>query len=160
MNIVFEGPDNAGKSTMAEYVSRTLGMPLRYSGGRETVPGEINVRAEEFMKLDGYVFDRHPVVSQEIYRQIHHGTCVRPILIDRFYRSATLLICCVSPIDEGLDGQIIKDYDKPEHQKQIQDHYQRIRRLYDEWAINRAHIIARKYGNYQLLTDLIKGAIQ
>jgi adenylate kinase family enzyme len=65
MNIVIEGPDNSGKSTLAREIARCTGKQLISSNGK---PQDIPARIEAMpMSATDAVFDRHPCVSDLIY---------------------------------------------------------------------------------------------
>lgn len=160
MNIIVEGPDNAGKSTVVQAIHEATNWPMRFSGGREKYPGEINARLKDFLDYSYHIFDRHPAISQEIYRQVHNGTAIEPPLLIDFYKQPNIIIYCRPCVEEGLQGQIIKEYDKPEHMEQIARAFEQLVRLYDKWAVVYAHVIRRKYDNLARTIAFIQGAIQ
>lgn len=157
-NIIIEGPDNAGKSHLVKAIADHYGWPVQISGGREKWPNEINQRVRRYLGFTSHIFDRHPAISQEIYRRVHHGTPIQLDLLKTFYKQGNLIIYCRPDMTEGLTGQIIKDYDKPEHIKQIKENFTRLVEGYDFWAVQQAHIIRRKYNDIGLTLRLIAGS--
>lgn len=146
MNIVVEGPDNSGKSTLIRHLVGALGIPLVPGEGPEKYPGEINDRVARYAKIDNAIFDRHPCVSQRIYNKFRVGTDVDYELTSDFYASKPIFVYCVG---RDLDGQILKDYDKivnasgVPHEKLVVDNHEAICALYRSWAERHATIIYR-----------------
>lgn len=158
-NIIIEGPDNSGKSTLAKALSMSTGRDIIYSGGREAFPGEINQRIRKFLKEKHRIFDRHPCVSQPIYVNIHNKTPVEEKLLAQFYSSPLILIYCRPRPERGLNGHIVKEYDKAHHIQQITENYEKLIFWYDQWALEKAHIIYRIGDNINQIIELVKGAI-
>lgn len=146
MNIVLEGPDNAGKSTLAKIIGDTMGWPVVGSEGREKYAGEINDRIKRYFQdyQEKHIFDRHPVVSQGIYRMLHHKTAVDEALEEAFYDANPLLIYCRPPsIERGLDGHIAREDDDDEYLKTVEDNYRQLVQAYDDWALKHAFLLYR-----------------
>lgn len=75
--IVLEGPDGAGKSTLAKQLSAALNVPIHHSGGPPKSEMEIierqkamidNLRNKELM-----IYDRVPCISDPIYGKYIRG---------------------------------------------------------------------------------------
>jgi predicted HAD superfamily Cof-like phosphohydrolase len=142
MNIVIEGPDNSGKSTLARSISSELGWPVKSSEGPEKYPGEINERLIRYLEMDRVIFDRHPCVSQMIYHLFNKTNPVPSSTIKDFYASSPVIIYCPGM---DLDDHTLKDdYDTDEHLEMIERNHSMICRFYDIWALKHAHIIYRK----------------
>lgn len=75
--IILEGPDGAGKSTLAQQLSADLNVPLHHSGGPPRDRQEIIARQARMNKdlLAGVVkvYDRAPCISDPIYGPIIRG---------------------------------------------------------------------------------------
>lgn len=140
MNIVLEGPDATGKSTLARFLSQEMQWPIIPSEGPEKFPGEVNERIRRYGLFDRVIFDRHPCVSQGIYSIFNGSTSPDQSLVFDFYDRDPILIYCTSMVQ--LDHET-KDHDTPAHLKVIKMNEQQIRRLYDQWAIDYAHAIHR-----------------
>jgi predicted HAD superfamily Cof-like phosphohydrolase len=152
--IVVEGPDAAGKSTLADHLAKFFHLPIQKSEGPPTYPGEINDRLERYSKLPPCIFDRHPVVSQYIYSKAFN----RPIDMDehwthQFYAQHPILIYC-DPLDQVYD-HVVKAHDNEEHLKQIHNRYDALLDHYRYWAIEHATIIYRIGESKDLIARLV-----
>lgn len=153
MNIVLEGPDATGKSTLARFLSQELMRSIVPSEGPEKFLGEINDRIVRYQQFDKVIFDRHPAVSQCIYSIFNGTTSPARELVFAFYETKPLLIYCMG---EGLAHETAT-YDTYKHLDMIEKNKQAIRRLYDQWALDFAHIIYRVGSPMGRTLNLIKG---
>jgi hypothetical protein len=146
MNIVIEGIDNSGKSTLATLLARKTGFPTQPSEGPPRYPGEMDERLLRYASMDRYIFDRHPVVSQNIYKVIRTGKDaegMREDLVQQFYDNRPLFIYC-DPLGRGMSGHNFHDgVDTAEHLRQVDEGYKTMLTLYRDWAIKHAHILYR-----------------
>lgn len=146
MIIVLEGIDNAGKSTLAKYIAHRIHWQVYPSEGPPKYRGEMNIRIHRYALLDNVIFDRHPVVSQSIYRSIRTGADAAgmdPSLVEDFYNRDPLFIYC-DPGSRGMIGHTHNDgIDTEEHLEQVIEGYDHMLSLYRLWAIEHAHIIYR-----------------
>lgn len=162
MHIILEGPDNAGKSTLAMRLATELKRQVIQSEGREKYPGEINERVKRYIndyRTQPSIFDRHPVVSQEIYALVKSNTPVDNLLSVEFYNSRPLFVYCRAKPTRGMVGHVAKAYDEPDYLKTIEDTYPRLVKAYDDWALNHAHFVYRIGDNMVQLSNAIKGAL-
>jgi len=147
MYIVIEGTDNAGKSTLARNLQQLMGhIRIVSSEGPEKYPGEINERVLRYfeMSTEPILFDRHPAVSNQIYRQIKDGyTSVSPELLERFYGNKPFFIYCRPIAKPTLDGHVLRDHDTPDHMAAVASNLDKLVALYDAWACKHAHVIYR-----------------
>jgi len=144
--IVLEGPDNAGKSTLAQFLSRELGYTIQGSEGPPKGPGEMDQRLERYAKLPTTtIFDRHPVVSQPIYCSLRGGDPQFNVKHweQWFYKEAQPTIIYCDPLERGLDGHKRNTVDTDEHLQQIHDNYMLLTNSYRKWALRYAHHIYR-----------------
>lgn len=154
MNIVIEGPDGSGKTTLANVILQHV--PLTYKGteGPEKFHREIIERTYRYLRLDGMIFDRHPCVSQPIYGRFRPNSTEIPVdLIGVFYRQRNLIIYC-----HGSAGvHETKEYDTPEHVDMIGRHDQTIRDSYDKWAAKHAMLTySVKHGDLDAIITACK----
>ncbi len=162
VHIVIEGPDNAGKSTLVASINASLPLPriVVHSEGREKYTGEMDERAARYLAMaQEMIFDRHPCISQQLYNKIHPNREVAPVLIGQFYAQQPLLIYCRANVSRGMEGHIDKDHDQQEYLELISKNYPHLCRVYDEWAIDHAHIFYRIGDNTQRICQMVRGAL-
>lgn len=161
MNIVLEGPDNAGKSTLAKKLHEELGLLIRHSGGPSKFPGEVNERAKQFIADPNfYIYDRHPCISQNLYVAALKtaGELVKPETIANFYLSKPLIIYCRN--NGTLDGHEQSEHSSEEYFKQVEQNFLDLCEMYDSWGLVNAHMIYRIGDDVETLIKRIKGALQ
>jgi hypothetical protein len=162
MNIIIEGTDASGKSTLARAIQEVTRIPIQTSEGPPHSPTEMNDRIKRYLaRLDPFIYDRHPCVSEAIYMRtrMEASTPLDPGLIDQFYQSRSLFIYC-DPLDRGLEGhQTRPEVDTPDHLERLQKHYQMILGLYREWAISHAHILYRIGDDMSRVVDMVERAL-
>lgn len=148
MQIIFEGPDGAGKSTLANVISNLLGLSVTHSGGPSKYPGEVNARARAFnARTEDEVFDRHPAVSQNIYQAaLYAGSAQEMELISedvvrQFYETKPFIVYCRN--ERGLSQHVMSDHSSSEFFRQVEAHFGDIREYYDHWAMEHASVIYR-----------------
>ena len=142
--IVIEGPDNSGKSTLAQFIAE--GELIQGSEGPPKWRGEISERIDKYNSFpETTIFDRHPAISNPIYDEARPEYRRDPIpttILANFYQQQNLFIYC-DPTDRGMVGHEIKIVDSQEHLKDITDHRDIIVNLYRKWAIRHAHLVYR-----------------
>lgn len=144
MHIILEGPDNSGKSTLAQELSRQLNRPIVSSEGPEKYPGEVNERIERYSQIKvPVIFDRHPVISQPIYSMIKQNTLPDEQLSKNFYNQPLVIIYCRANPNRGMNEHLIKAHDTPEFVEKVTTQYKELVHAYDTWALEKAHLIYR-----------------
>lgn len=144
MNIILEGPDNSGKSTLAEVIARVLNWSIVASEGPTRTPQEFNDRATRFLSLDRTIFDRHCIVSEYIYGTMRGHIMTDPALERMFYAASHVIIYCRPLGAPSLEGHVAKPHDLPDHLALIAAKQSQIHQLYDQWALDHANIFYRK----------------
>jgi predicted HAD superfamily Cof-like phosphohydrolase/adenylate kinase family enzyme len=150
MNIILEGHDNSGKSTLALFLAKRLRMTIHSSEGPERYPGEMIERLTRYDALDNVIFDRHPCISEPIYSISRGNKCVLPteVIMDFYSKRKNLFIYC-DPLNRGLGGHLRKDpasgkdYDTDDHVNAIVSNYESILHKYRTWAIENAQMVYR-----------------
>lgn len=144
--IVIEGPDASGKSTLASFLGQAMHRPIQHSEGPPKHAGEMNERLARYDLLPRTtIFDRHPVVSEDIYAHVlQRPFDVDPIWTNRFYQADPLIIYC-DPMGIWPDSShhALKEHDTHEHVQQVYDHFDLITSAYRAWAFDHASIIYR-----------------
>lgn len=160
MHIVLEGPDNAGKSTLATKLSERLNLTIQHSGGPSKYKGEVNERADSYnADTDPKIFDRHPCVSQNIYVCAlgTGGELVTAERVKEFYDNKPLIIYCRN--NGSLDGHQQSEHSSEEYFNKVEKNYEALCELYDHWGVRHAHMIYRIGDDVNQLVKAIKGAI-
>lgn len=158
MNIVLEGPDGGGKTTLAAVISRATGMQVIPGEGPAKSPEEINDRVRRMLDLNGVIFDRHPVVSSGVY-EVASGRGWRPTLDlkDAFYDQLNLIIYCRPDLEEGQRRMTFDPDEDPRQVRLVRRNYDTIHGLYDQWATRHAHYIYRIGDNRLDIMNSING---
>lgn len=160
MQIILEGPDNSGKSTLAAYLARSLDLSLQHSGGPSKYPGEVNARTFEMnQRTFTQLFDRHPAISQNIYvgGLQNGGELVTEENVNDFYALKPLIIYCKNV--RGVDGHEQSEHSSTEYFDQVAKNMERICDLYDAWAVEKAHIVYRIGDNMSAVAKMIASHI-
>jgi hypothetical protein len=163
-NIILEGPDNAGKSTLAKFLRRAIQWPLKDREGKPPSRRSMIDKVERYLNIDGYIIDRHVVISQTIYGQALRDDLPIPFdLVSAFYAQPNLIIYCRC-IDQGLEGHQPTMHegglaDTVDHCVELERNYERLIQLYDEWAIRHAHIVYTRYDQMEWILSMVRGII-
>lgn len=158
MQIILEGPDNSGKTTLAKHLGETLGIPVKHSGGPSKFPGEVNSRTQAFNEANSWgIFDRHPAISQNMYVEAlsqlqgeKKGELVRPEHVEAFYNLKPLIIYCRNV--RGIEGHDLSEHSSADYFDKVTRAMPILCKLYDQWALERAHILYRIGDN---MTDVV-----
>lgn len=141
--IVIEGMDNSGKSTLAIKMGEYMDLIVQESEGPPKNDKEINKRVDNYEKLEGRLFVRHPVVSNAIYGQFRpEGNPITPGRTMLFYEARPCLIYCDAG-DRAFEGHVLKDHDTEAHQKLLLTKQQELLKEYRLWAAQHAHFVYR-----------------
>lgn len=155
MNVVLEGPDGGGKSTLAKMLGEALDMRVQQGSGPPKRPGEIERRMREYMQMRSTIFDRHPAVSQVVYGQLRGETMspeLASLVID-FYHSPVLFVYCRST---DASRHEVKPGEDPAHVATLTQRYSELVRHYDAWALDHAKLLYRIGDDTAELTDIIR----
>lgn len=158
MNIIIEGPDNSGKSTLVSFLAERFPVyNAQTSGGPEQEPGELKSRVEGYLQKTHILFDRHPCVSDPLYSKFRSHDCTIPQhYIDSFYRQNNFYLYCRG---RDLGDHVIKPHETEEHVAMVNQHHGLICELYDDWALKNATLIYRIGDNMDGLYEMIKASI-
>lgn len=163
MNVIVEGIDNTGKTTLAKAISRDLSIEFmdrtKLGRGVPTSFEQVVDRAERYLQEDGVVFDRHTCITQPIYGMLRDDPDLPKALLDAFYNEDNIIIYarCTGNV---LVGHEPSPGDTEEHLRDIGDNYGALLAAYDKWAIEHAHIIYTNYNQTKLITRMVGGAFK
>lgn len=159
MNIVLEGPDNTGKSTLARALSHSIGWPVSSSLGREKYPGELDERVKKYLEMDRTIFDRHTVVSNYIYSHVTKRNPVNSSLTVDFYKSRPVFVYCRAVPGRDLKDHVPKIHDDDAFLKKLDENYDNLCVAYDKWALQFATITYRIGDDLTRIIRAVEGAV-
>jgi hypothetical protein len=158
MNIILEGPDNAGKSTLAAAISAATGWPIKDKEGRPPTQLLLFEKFRKYEALDGMIIDRHPIVSQSIYGLMRKDKEVPEEFLENFFDRGDLIIYCRC-VQIGLHGHTASDTDTTEHLEMIEADQQRILGTYDNWAAMCADIVYKTWVDLPMVVAMVKAVL-
>ena len=121
-SVILEGPDGCGKSTLAEFLSRHLRVPVKTAGPKpKNLLHEIkNIREQIYWLKKGCILDRCTTVCQAVYRNKPESLIYNSVL-DYMSTKAKIVFCITdTPKHER------KEYDTDEHLEYIESNRQQI----------------------------------
>lgn len=160
MQIILEGVDASGKSTLAKALLCELNGYAYYpSEGPEKYEGEILERIKRYEATHNplAIYDRHPIISHPIYSRTVLWMSDIPHAIRRdFYSRPDRLIVYCMPTEAGFDAhQPVEGVDTAEHLLMVKREYSRLVHDYNEWAFARAHMLYRCGQNFNATVQRI-----
>lgn len=160
MNIVLEGPDNAGKSTLARMIHEVTGWPIQPREGKPTSWENTLLKAVRYLRLDGFIIDRHVIVSQNVYNDAldRSEPDIPQHLELQLYSNADLFIYCRA-LKLGLEGHKPSGGETEEHMRKLEDNYARLVIAYDFWAMRHAHLFYRDWNQAERICQMVKGLV-
>lgn len=129
--IILEGPDGAGKSTIAERLSKEYNLPIKSGEGPPKSPQDFSERVDRYLSLPArYIYDRHPVISGPIYASLRgqKSGLTRVQSIDFYSRKKLVLV--VIPSRPDLFEHKLKEYDTEQHVQMVNEQMDKLQRLY------------------------------
>lgn len=152
MQIIIEGPDGSGKTTLINKLAQVAGWKIIPGKGPEKYPGEMMERIQEYLKWARYnqgysgaakIYDRHPCVSHPIYSKFNGTSVVCQQAADKVYELKHVAVYCRPPDSTKLIHPQEKEHDVGLQLAAITNHHADICSMYEEWALKRAHLIHR-----------------
>lgn len=157
MNIILEGPDNCGKSTLALAINEATGLPIKSKEGRPKTWPAMLEKIRKYEAIEGHIIDRHPIISQSIYGLLRSDPEIPSDLMKHFFDRMDLIIYCrcLRPLDDHEASPT----DTPEHLDMIQDKYWKVVNTYDNWAAICANIIYTQYAQLPMVVAMVKAVL-
>lgn len=157
MNIVVEGPDGAGKTTLCKLLSKELGRKVIGGEGPSKYMGELDERILRLSSHQHVIFDRHPAISGPIYNQFKEGSQDYPDLrtLMAFYGSRPFLLYC-HPTEQSQHMADNSEVDTPAYLEWLEKNDANIRRAYERWALMYADAIYRIGDNTEKLVKMLR----
>lgn len=149
--IILEGPDNSGKTTLAQKICREFNLPIHHSGGpsknRDDIfrrHGEVMLHLEERRAI---VMDRAAIISDPIYRRIirkGESFFAQPDL-ERFRALLRVPVIYCRPSTHHLmqvtKGHSMKaQHETAEHVAGVVEHQEEIVKAYDDFFSTFPHV--------------------
>lgn len=152
--LIFEGPDGAGKSYTAREVSRAVGFPVHHFGGPPKSKDEVWDRAQFIFKAKNMIFDRVPIISDQVYGPILRNEesvfCLSHLTLIPFP-----VIYCRPSYDTLLSVKLeTKDHKPKAHVDKVTKNLLKILRAYDDIMERIPHIKFNR--DKESIEDLIK----
>lgn len=100
-NIIIEGVDGSGKTTLARRLSNLMYIPVMLGAGPERYPDEMQDRITAYDVVASktpIIFDRHPCISDYIYNEKNWQA--PPNLMSMF------MIYCTAPADPNYSHEV------------------------------------------------------
>lgn len=155
MNIIIEGCDGAGKSTLAQQLAVSLEYHHQLSEGPGKSHEEMNSRIQRYAEMQNTIFDRHPCVSQIIYNNFREGIQIElanMLQFDKMCQRSLIIYCA----DADFDAQTFKPHDTPEHIELMRSNFTALLKEYEKWAVKKAHIIHHKDIPYNYMLAMVR----
>lgn len=133
-NVIIEGPDGTGKSTLARFLGHQLRMNIQESEGAPVTVDELTDRVGRYNLFTNTIFVRHPLISNPIYDQLRMlgdkqtvGTPKLPLP-----RAITIY---ARPRDTVLPhNHLPNQHDSDVHLSLIDRYYPQLCAMYDKWG--------------------------
>lgn len=157
MNIILEGPDGSGKSSLAKYLSSKTGWPINRGQGPCHSQADYDARAKVCFALNNTIFDRHFIVSESLYGRFRtdHPSYVRFDIEKEFYLQPNFIIYCTPTLNHRLNWK-----DTPQHLHLLKLHGDDIRSLYDQWAADHCDLHYRRTDQMNRVLRVVSGLLQ
>lgn len=157
MNIMLEGIDNSGKSTLASMLSQAIYMPILKGTRMPTFELTLE-KIRSYLGIENVIMDRHPIISEMIYGRLRDHPPISSHLLTGFNLQTKIVVYCRC-VGKGMEGHLPSPSDTPDHLEAVQKRYDELLAAYDEWALRGAHIIYHEYWQAELVIHFIKGAV-
>lgn len=104
MNIIFEGPDNAGKSTLIEFIESHLRRGVIHNTVDKDTASVLGKQAKELSLEGNSIYDRSAVISEYIYCLVLQRAPVFPVNISHVADLCdnTIVVFCLPPLEKVL----------------------------------------------------------
>ena len=159
MNIILEGPDNGGKSTLALALRDATGMPIKDKEGRPKTWHLLLEKLRKYEAVDGMIIDRHPIITQSVYGFLRNDPEIPDEFMDTFFKRQDLIIYCRALRTDPLDTHEPSPTDDEAHLKMVEEQYGTVLRVYDSWAVQSANITYRQYDQTPMIIAMVKGIL-
>lgn len=130
--IVIFGPDNSGKTTLANQISREFKFSYVHSLGPVDVDKMVQFMDDMLSSEENVVFDRFPIIEESIYGLALRGSskfdCFIQEYISSFLKRVNLFIYCNPNLDT------ICKWGTREQMDGVKENISKIKSLYDDYC--------------------------
>lgn len=169
MNLLLEGPDNAGKTTLARHIQARAIVAVEYfhPGGPPKDIGEehlcMDTQDHLFRTADGCIVDRVTCISQQVYNPHGRLDADRQFALDELRRLSNLLIVYCRPSTDRLmrkEDFTWRDGESEEHKQKILRNQHLFIERYDAIMARVPHVLYDFDDQHaEDLRDLLVGAM-
>lgn len=139
MNILLEGPDNAGKTTLAKHVHENTRFTFYYHpGGKpKDIADEVEylTHQDSVMRMDRVIMDRCTSISQQVYNPDPDHDDVRMSYLQRLIANKNIIVIYARPSTDRL----MRVQDFTWREGETEEHKQKI--------IENQHTFIERYDN-------------
>lgn len=147
--IIVEGPDSAGKTTLAERLGHDLKKTVVHSGGPPKSDQEMLYRVHTLIYRSGHdvIYDRCPIISDPIYAEaLGRKSVITRVHALELQWLNPIVIQCRSPtgaltLQAGL-------FDTPEHAAGVAREHERLKHYYDRYFLGSPANAVWTWDNY------------
>ncbi len=157
MNIILEGPDNCGKSTLAQAISLATGWPIKEKEGRPKTWLAMLEKFRKYEAIDNHIIDRHPIVSQSVYGILRGDPEIPTDVLDHFFSRNDLIIYCRCL--RSLEDHEASPTDTAAHLEMIDKQANEILQIYDNWGAMCADIVYTQYAKLPRVVAMVKAVL-
>lgn len=144
MNIVLEGPDGAGKSTLAALLAQATGMKAIQGNGPPKSKDEFYYRCIRYLGYTNVIFDRTPFISEAVYAPVFgRKSEIDSGLLSDFWATRPFVVY-VRPTTRHLASHHKSEHETQEHFDGVVERHGAICDAYDEKMLRIAHYIHRR----------------
>lgn len=132
--IILEGPDLAGKSTISKLLTEITGTSIHHFGG------PLESTQELFKKINkaplGVVYDRHPCISEQVYCFLRGRSMIDVDVADQFLKRMDPHILYCDPgynyLKLKMEFLKSKPHKEKKHVNSVRKHYLEIYQRYED----------------------------
>lgn len=131
--IILEGPDNAGKTTLAKKLASFLHMKVLHSGG-PCIQSEMTSRMTSILESRNTIWDRVPCISEPVYGPIIRNADIfmGTTWLDQLLVRDPFIIYCRTPTYIMIRGHEFKPHEDEEHIREVKLNALKLIHAYDQ----------------------------